>query len=181
MFPENEDAMDKVLKYMEPKKSDKKNKNETIIIAPHPDDEIIGCYEVLKSGVKPIILFSPTTTQRENEALKLKEYVGIRAVFFCQNIPSDLLDKSNTFYFPNPVYETHPLHREKGMVGEILLRNGFDVIFYSTEMNYHAKYECKDPTGKRNLLNTIYPGQMDLWRYDYKYWLFSGYEKWVIL
>jgi hypothetical protein len=177
----NEDAMDKVLNYMDPQKTEKKNKNETIIIAPHPDDEIIGCYEVLKSGVTPIVLFSPTTKQRENEALKLKEHVELRAVFFCQNIPSDLLDKSNTFYFPNPVHEIHPLHREKGMVGEILLRNGFDVIFYSTEMNYPAKYECKDPLDKRNLLNTIYTSQQSLWENDHKYWLFSCYEKWMIL
>ena len=34
-------------------------KSETIIIAPHPDDEIIGCYSILKNkDLSPIFILT---------------------------------------------------------------------------------------------------------------------------
>ena len=162
---------------------EKKVENELIIFAPHPDDEIIGCYEVLiDETVSPIILYSATNDQiRVNEALKLRDITNVKAQMFVKNIPGHLIDITNKYYFPNPIYETHPAHREKGHIGEMFLRMGFDVTFYSTEMNYHAKYECKDSAGKLEMLNKIYPSQKSLWEHEHKYFLFSCYEKWVII
>lgn len=169
-------------KHMNPIK-ESKNTNETIIIAPHPDDEIIGCFEVLMNPeINPIIIYSPLTDlSRQEEALNLKNYVGLKMQLFLNNVPTNLIDLSNTYYVPNPIYETHPSHRHYGNFGEVLLRNGHNVIFYSTEMNYHAKYECKTPHSKKHLLDSVYPSQKSLWENDHKYWLFSCYEKWMIL
>jgi len=178
---DNKKLMKNIKQSMFPKK-ESKTTNETIIVAPHLDDEIIGCYEILiNENIKPIIIYSDfSDDKRRSESLTLRNYVELKGQIFMDSIPANLIDKTNTYYFPNPIYETHPLHRIKGISGEGLLRNGFNVIFYSTEMNYHAKYECKDPKGKRDLLNKVYPSQSNLWKYENKFWLFSCYEKWLI-
>jgi hypothetical protein len=152
---------------------------DTIIVAPHPDDEIIGCYEIVKNK-KPIIIYTEETAEeRKAEALSLKEHVEIKAHFFVRTIPSHLILMENEFYFPDVIYETHPAHREKGFFGEQLARKGFNVIFYTTEMNAPYKHEVKDSKEKEELLNKVYPSQADLWKYEKKYILFSGYCKWV--
>ena len=156
--------------------------NDHVIIAPHADDEIIGTFEILNNPkLKPIIIYtSDMNDERKKECMKLKEEVDIKAQFFLNNIPSNFLNpiSNNTFYFPHPIYETHPDHRVQGIVGESMARNGYNVIFYITEMNAPFKYECPFPKAKLELLNIIYPSQKDLWKYDHKYFLFSGYDQW---
>ena len=178
----SEEAIKKMGDYIVPK-PESKTQNETIIYAPHPDDEIIGCYEILQDpSISPIIIYHPDSSQdRKEEALKLKDHSNVKIQLFMHSIPTDLIDPTNKYFFPHPIYELNPTHREKGNVGEALLRSGYDVTFYSTEMNCPFKYECKTSDKKRELLNLIYPSQMDLWRYDYKYWLFSAYDKWIII
>ena len=80
---------------------------------------------------------------------------------------------------PDPVYELHPLHRQWGMVGETMARVGFDVIFYSTNMNAPYIHELAVADDKKELLNKVYPDQKSLWEYDHKYFLFEGYNKWI--
>lgn len=158
--------------------------NETIIISPHGDDECIGTFEVLSNpDIKPIIIYSADLDKnRREEAIKLKKYIpNLKVQLFQMTIPPSLLNKKNTYYFPNHLTENHPKHREWGFVGEQLTRSGLDVIFYSTEMNIPWKYECKNPKKKLKLMNDVYKSQSDLWKYDHKYWLFSAYIKWNIL
>jgi hypothetical protein len=154
--------------------------NEKIIISPHMDDEIIGCYEVIKND-KPIIIYigDDNSNERKNESLKLKEEVDIKFQLYLNNIPQHFINKSNTFYFPDPSTEIHPKHRLWGNMGEQLARIGMDVIFYTTNMNTQYIKEEKDPKGKEELLNKIYPSQSNLWKYEKKYILFSGFCKWL--
>lgn len=154
---------------------------ELIIIAPHPDDEIIGCYEKLtEKGANPIIIYGPETEQkRREEALKLKDFVDVKVQLFLANIPPNLLDTDNTYMFPNPVDEIHPLHRQYGMMGESMARQGLDVLFYTTQMNVPYIREIQDPGAKKSLLNSVYFGQSSLWEYEHKYFLFEGYCKWI--
>ena len=153
-----------------------------VIIAPHTDDEIIGCYEILTNpDIKPIIIYTTDIEEeRKKECMKLKDEIEIKAQYFLFNIPSNLLNplSNNIFYFPHPIYETHPEHRYHGMIGESMARNGFDVVFYITEMNAPFKSECPRPNAKLELLNKIYPSQKELWKYEHKYFLFSGYDQW---
>ncbi len=113
--------------------------SDIIIVAPHNDDEIIGNYMVLtnKNNSNIIIIYDGDTPQeRREEALKLKEYfTNVKMQLFQKSIPQPLLNTENTFYFPDPVYERHPLHRQWGFMGEQMARQGFDVVFYSTNMN----------------------------------------------
>ena len=151
----------------------------TIIFAAHPDDEIIGCYEVLIKE-KPLIIYSgDTEPKRREEALKLRGVVDIGPQLFLMSIPQNMMNKTNKFYFPDPVYERHPQHRLFGMMGEQLARIGMDVIFYNTNMNAPYIHECPDSKAKEELLNKVYPSQKNLWEWEKKYILFEGYNKWI--
>jgi len=154
---------------------------ETIIVAPHPDDEIIGCFELLNdNSISPIVIYtSDVDNERRAEAAELRNHTNVKIQLFLNTIPSKFLHPTNMFYFPHPIYETHPDHRLQGIGGEQLARAGYDVTFYITEMNAPFKFECSQSERKKILLDTCYHKQSSLWKYEHKYFLFSGYDKWV--
>ena len=154
---------------------------EHIIIAPHPDDEVIGCGEVLMKNEKTVIVYTDVDVpnERKEEALKLKEHFkNIKAQMFLKSVPAHLLSKENIFYFPDPINETHPEHRKQGMLGEEMARTGFDVVFYSTNMQAPYIHSVKF-SEKEEVLNKIYPSQKSLWEKEKKYILFEGRCKWL--
>jgi len=155
-------------------------KHETIIVAPHPDDEIIGVYSILKNKKCIIIYSGDTSNDRREEAAKLNQHFDIKGQLYQNNIPMNFINPNTTFYFPDPIYESHPDHRKWGMIGESLLRSGIDVIFYNTIMNAPYIHEVKEPEKKEELLNQVYPSQSSLWKYDHKYFLFEGRCKWIM-
>lgn len=153
--------------------------NDTIIIAPHCDDEIIGNYEMLIK-TNPIVIYDGETPEsRREKALKLKDKIELKVQLFQMTIPQSLLNRDNIFYIPDPIYEIHPLHRRWGTLGEKLAREGYNIVFYSTNMNAPYIHECKDSDLKEDLLNEIYPDQSDLWKYEKKYILFEGRCQWL--
>ena len=151
-----------------------------IIVAPHPDDEIIGCFEILKKH-KTIVIYSADINQeRRLEAMKLKEFVDVKAQLFLDSVPTHLLNPNTVaLYFPDPIYEIHPDHRKWGVIGESIARLGFNVIFYSVNMQAPYIHEVKNPKEKEELLQNVYPSQSDLWKYDKKYILFEGRCQWI--
>ena len=155
--------------------------SDTIIVAPHADDEVIGNYSILSdSKIKPIIIYTEDmNNKRKEETLNLKRVCDIKAQIYLRQVPGVLLKKENTFYFPDPINETHPAHRAQGHNGELLARDGYDVIFYSTEMNVPWKHEVKDVLGKETMMDTVYPSQSVLWLYEKKFILFEAYYKWI--
>lgn len=151
-----------------------------IIIAPHPDDEIIGNFEILIKE-KPIIIYTGDISQkRREEAIKLKEFTNISVQLFLNSIPAPFLNKNTVLYFPDPVYEIHPKHREWGNIGEQYLRDGLNVIFYNTNMNSPYIHEVEKWKDKEELLNKVYPNEKSLWEYEKKYILFEGRNKWLM-
>ena len=157
------------------------SKKDHIIIAPHPDDECIGMYEILKNEESKIIIYSGDTLNSRREiALKLRDEIpSIKLQMFHMSIPQSLINKENIFYMPDPYFEIHPKHREWGFIGEQMARQGLNVIFYSTIMNTPYIHEVKEPQEKENLLNKIYPDQSDLWKFEKKFILFEGRCQWL--
>jgi len=152
---------------------------EKVIIAPHPDDEIIGCYKYLMKD-NPIIIYDGDTPQeRRQEAKKLMEHTDVQIQLYQKAIPPNFINNETIFFFPDPIYERHPLHRSWGNIGEELARRGMNVVFYNTNMNAPYIHEVQNVAAKEALLNTIYPSQGDLWKYEKKYVLFEGYCQWL--
>ena len=163
---------------MEPKKN-----GETIIIAPHADDEIIGCFEILNRGKCSIVYTERCSSERRDEVMNLKAHCeNVKMQFFLSQVPQPLMHPDNTFYFPDPIYEFHPAHRKQGHLGEQMLRDGYNVIFYSIQMNAPYIHELSQEIIKEKvlLLDTVYSSQMELWNNDAKYYLFEGRNKWIM-
>jgi len=159
------------------------NNRNVVIIAPHPDDEIIGVYEILLDSKNNITIIygSETPQNRREEAITLRDQiVNVNMQLFQTTIPHPFLQKTSRFYFPDPYFEVHPDHRLWGIVGEQLARQGYDVIFYSVNMNTPYIHRLGDKAEeKEKLLNKIYPSQKGLWKYEKKYILFEGRCKWI--
>ena len=69
---------------------------ETVIIAPHPDDEIIGCYKYL-TQTNPIIIYDgDTDVERRVETQNLRNHADIKVQLFLMAIPPNLLNKDNS-------------------------------------------------------------------------------------
>lgn len=150
------------------------------IIAPHPDDEIIGCFEIV-SNYQTMILYDASTPQlRREEAMKLKDEFDIGMQFFMTNIPPPWLTMENLImFFPDPVNEVHPLHRHWGQMGESLARAGKNVVFYTTIMNTPYIRELKCFHAKRDALDKYFPSQKNMWTWEHKYYLFEGYKRYI--
>lgn len=147
-----------------------------VIVAPHADDEIIGCYELLETRLVDLVV--TTSTKSIIEMMPSSEYFGF-SVRLMDDYPFDSVE-NRIFVFPDPVYEMHPEHRKLGSLGEVFLRAGQPVIFYSTNMLSPYIHEVKQPEIKLKCLNTLYPNKKALWKYEHKYFLFEGYTQWLM-
>ena len=158
---------------------------ETWIVAPHPDDEIIGCYSQLKAGqITGIAYFDVNGQPREDEAIFFCAQNRLDR-FMCLGSIDRFLDwlrsmKDNTLYLPSPT-DDHYVHRGV-FYTSILSRRTFGkmverVYVYSTKMRDFYVHDCSDPQGKREWLERYYPSQASLWQFDYRYFLFEGVVK----
>lgn len=160
-----------------------------IIIAPHADDEIIGCWKLLQNQQWNcrVLHDEPPTEAQRIAFLNYFPWVHLIEPTKYTN-RGELIDIVKLFatsedthcYFPDPIYETHPLHKIWGNVGSFLFQSRLipSVSFYTTNMTAPYLREEENAEEKREALDTIYPEKADLWRYDHKYWLFSGMISW---
>jgi len=155
-----------------------------VIIAPHADDEIIGCYSILNSGEVNTVAFPFQNKLAFNEVAFCQEMFDFTVNGFTSfeeilNLAKRARMKKGLIFFPDPTYELHPTHRIIGAMGERLVKvNHFDnVVFYTTNMNapYVQEVSKKEVGNKHRTLNDCYPEKASLWKYDHKYFLFEGY------
>lgn len=157
------------------------------IVAPHGDDELIGCYELIvrlsEAGWKVYALYwsygEPDWGQSQNrlgvepvEAAEARKAVNAAA--------SGGKMSWDWWAFPDPHFETHPLHRAVGAIGEAIHRDTGRVIFYNVNMTAPYIREVKNPSAKREMLDIYYPKKADLWTFDHKYVLFEGQTLWLV-
>jgi len=157
-------------------------KKQSVIVAPHPDDEIIGLFDILNDSENMITIIygAEATAARREEVKQLREiFQNVNNQIFHNSFPSAYALPETTLYFPDPINELHPSHRGWGSIGEQYARAGFDVVFYTTNMNVPYIYEVKDPQKKEAMLNRVYSSQKQLWETEKKYILFEGHCKWV--
>lgn len=156
-----------------------------IIIAPHADDEIIGCYSILNTGGVAEVSFPITNKKALEEAQHCNELFGF--VSSCFSTYEDVLElarKANRngglIFLPDPVYELHPDHRVIGSYGVQLIKQYqfHNIVFYTTNMNAPYMQESKRPDNKKRDLDNCYSDKKSLWEYDHKYFLFEGYTTW---
>lgn len=159
-----------------------------VIFAPHPDDEIIGCYRVIRFGDPVLVIFTKEMTkERKMESEKLSEYFDNVTVRYEKEFSNSLVntlqnDRFYEFYFPDPFTETHPEHKILGFHGYKLWKEFYlNIIFYSTNMNTNYLYELNDDEKnlKEAALNTIYPSQSDLWKFEKKYIFYESKCIWM--
>lgn len=144
-----------------------------MIFAPHADDEIIGCYKLLKVNQNPNNVVIYPTDKAIQEAEKSSILFGFKCDLLSNIKKYDL--KEFTLHFPDPYFESHPLHREIGSMLYKFRRLGFRVNCYSVQMNAPYIEELHCSIEKRDVLNSCYPQKSDLWEYDHKYFLFEGH------
>ena len=155
---------------------------EIVIIAPHYDDDLIGNFEIMYNNETSIVFTENIDNERKQETYKLYDNFEIARLHYTHDIPYIYYDNKDIyqFYFPDPIYETHPDHRKWGNVGEQMLRRGFDIIFYSINMNVPYIHKVDYPESKKEHLNKIYASQSSLWQFDHRYFLFEGRVKWLM-
>jgi len=144
------------------------------IIAPHPDDEIIGCSRLFMSKSVDTVLYisDGATILRLEELENFCCSLGVKNDF-CSS--DDLLKhlkkyKKYRIFVPS-AKDHHPLHRKiNGMT------IGMSRGIYSIDMNteYVKELSEEDKKIKLEWLNKYYPSQKSLWENDWKYFMFEG-------
>lgn len=142
-----------------------------VIFAPHADDEIIGCFEVLESGIVTAVAVPDDKTRKE--MAQCSEHYSFSILDY-----SDVLSNIyiySLFLFPDPHTELHPFHKFTGLKGLEVQHKGGAVVFYTTNMNTNYLREVKDSRKKRNMLDRFYSNKASLWSSDHRYFLFEGH------
>ena len=150
-----------------------------LIIAPHPDDDIIGCSQIfLNNSLSDIVVIYVETPPNLDELpyrtkLALNNDLKHLTSDECWNLYNQALN----IYVPDPFYDYHPWHRAIGGFGLYLSNCGYNVWFYTTRMNTPYVKEVPDPEKKKRTLDLLYPYKSDLWKYDARFYLFEGITK----
>lgn len=160
--------------------------NHNIIIATHLGDELIGCFEVLNyERERPVIIIyveeEEESEVRSDMRTVKKAFPQIKSQVFVKGLPL-FFNQTNTIYLPDPIYTSNPFHRYIGMQGEEILRRCKlnNIIFYDADGNAPYKFPCPEPKLKKLYLNECYPSKIDKWNYNPKFYLYSGYNKWIM-
>lgn len=137
-----------------------------IILAPHPDDEVIGCWSLLQARqVKDVYYFFDCTDARKSEAQQVADTFGFTP-HFEEEVPTNV---DGTLVMPS-IHDSHPDHKavNRKYRGRTLNR-----LFYSVDLNEGAKVAVEDSRLKRHCLDNLYASQKALWATDASYYLFE--------
>jgi len=151
-----------------------------LIISPHNDDALIGCFLYLTGRTS---LFRLKFEEAENFILfgsRMSEVALEEAVRFAKDFGIEVLDGCrveggvDVVLSPSPE-SRHPEHRY--WAWKSFDTNSKHRVFYSTDMSewWVTPLRPEDAERKRALLDAYFVPESDLWRYDARYYLFEGY------
>jgi len=145
--------------------------NKVLILAPHADDEVIGCWSVLNQKDHiDVIYFFEVDLFRRQEAERAAEALGYNAHF----------DESIGYFEVPPGYDRvyvpsrRDWHADHKLVNSKYRNKA--THFYSVDMAHGVYLGSVDSVTKREFLDKHYASQQSLWRHNDKYWLFEDIQ-----
>lgn len=160
-----------------------------LIVAPHVDDELIGCYSVLqdKNIEIDIIWCFDLTAERRMEAIRMAKEFSITPHFieyFRETAIISVIENNNfdRVYVPS-IRDWHPEHKLVNRLTRLHATH-----FYSVDMVNGKVLSENDRRNKLSQLNTYFPSQKTLWENNGLYYLFESihtsditkYRKWTM-
>jgi len=149
---------------------------DIIIVSPHPDDFLIGCYELVeKYPVKNVVFL----TQYNKQADAATEYFGIAPIFtFSRFLPRFLYELGPEVIFSPSLKDQplHPLHQEATWLVKLWGKNKKVLVVEYTVHKVGELFLVKNWEKKRELLDRFFPTESSLWKHEWKYFLYEGWS-----
>lgn len=139
----------------------------TLILAPHVDDEAIGCWSYLSTAGQrqvSVAYFEEVTWSRLREANEAAR----RAGFYIVDAEHLYFSEYQTVLVPS-IRDSHAAHRR---VNQAYREHA--THFYSVDMVNAEPLKPEVAEAKRAFLNECYPSQQALWERDHRYFLFES-------
>ncbi len=143
-----------------------------IILAPHIDDELIGCFSILDS-IDIVYYFYDLTPERKREAEKLKSNFNYEIIYTNEDKIQNIDFSKDTLYIPSSK-DLHNDHRKINRLGNSLCT--LNTMYYSIDMN-RVPIKLDKSDVKKRLMYQYYPSQKNLFNSDEKYFLFEDIHK----
>lgn len=140
----------------------------TLIVAPHPDDEMIGCWTVLKTRKNVDVVYGPASYERVNELMNSAGELGYE--FIRASYAMECLDRGE--YIEVYVPSRNDAHAEHKAMNRKFYE--YATHFYSVDMVDAIPLPEEEAQEKLAALNKFYPSQRALWDRDHKYFLFES-------
>jgi len=141
-----------------------------IVLTPHVDDEVIGCFGIIDK-IDQVWYLNEITEERRDEALACADVFKFTPCFD-KEISAHNFSKDDTVYVTSS-FDLHKDHRSANREAKIAQDQvQFDLRFYSTNMN--RKPKPANPRKKKAL--ELFPSQSALFQ-DEKYHLFEDIHK----
>lgn len=141
--------------------------SRNVIFAPHLDDEIIGCFSVLKRD--DLVLYFHDDYRANN--LNRKGYAWTYGHLSCDVDQQPTLRADDILYIPSR-YDYHPLHQQVNRFAAAIKHP--HKRWYSVEMNTPWLEEEARPADKLLLFSQMYPGEVATITKSDKYFLFKS-------
>jgi len=144
-----------------------------LIVAPHVDDETIGCFSVLEKvrttpspAPTTVLYLNELTEERKKEAANASAHFNFCPVFDARKLEAQ---RYQAVYIPNR-QDAHPDHKQANAQFRSIATH-----FYSVDMRFDLTVLGPEVSArKRQALDLLYPSQADLWRVEHKFWLFES-------
>lgn len=145
-----------------------------VVIAPHPDDELIGCFTLFEKGLVEKVIYINSDTKRGLKAQQLAHKFEFSTEFVnLKHFSSNYRFNSKKIYLVPALTDIHFLHRVVNIITRLKTKR---IGYYTTEMNtfFTRVLDKKTAERKRKTLDKYYHDQKSLWQYEWKYFLFEG-------
>jgi hypothetical protein len=146
-----------------------------VIVVPHPDDELIGCFTLFQKGLVRKVYYILSDLKRRANAKIMGRNLGFSAEFltFDEFYRKELVLKPDEICLVPDLGDRHPLHKAINIIAKT---KNCPIGYYTTDMNtsYTRELTKENQKLKREMLDKYYSAEKSLWENDWKYFLFEG-------